>query len=75
MNEKILRYKEGYEEIEVPDDHKPCGYCKGKGRMSKYDEGWSSVMHSPDLAALHECLVCGGAGYVPDLNWCDDDVE
>lgn len=65
----ITRYKMGYEQVEVPEGYEPCSYCKGRGQMSKYDEGWNSLVHSPDLAALHDCWTCGGAGYV----WVDND--
>lgn len=46
-------------------DEELCGACKGKGATSKYDEGWRSLVHDPELAALRDCMVCGGRGVVP----------
>lgn len=63
---KIIREKIVPEEVEIPEEHVVCPHCKGKGLMSKYDEGWSSVVHSPELAAKHECYRCNGLGYVPE---------
>lgn len=63
MAARILRRTMGYEEIEIPEGHEVCSWCKGKGMTSKYDEGWSSVLHEPSLAAERTCLWCDGAGY------------
>lgn len=62
----IYRRTSGWEKVEVPWGHVPCWRCKGAGQMSKYDEGWSSVMHEPSLAALRECFACGGRGYLKE---------
>jgi DnaJ-class molecular chaperone len=70
---KINRYKESYEEVEVPDGFKVCQTCKGKGAMSKYDRGWTSFVHSPELAAMERCWICNGQGFVVDFE--DPDWE
>ena len=64
---KIIRYREAYEEVEVPTDCIPCSYCNGKGAKSKYDEGWNSLVHEPSLAAKVECIKCHGEGYVKKI--------
>jgi hypothetical protein len=61
----IYRRKISYEELKIPEGYKICTYCKGKGLLSKYDMGWSSVVHDPELAALEECYACGGSGVIP----------
>lgn len=68
MGEKIQRLviEERYEEVEVPEGHIVCYSCKGKGSSSKYDEGWNSLVHSPELAARRSCTFCQGLGHVPD---------
>jgi hypothetical protein len=55
-------------EVEVPEGHMVCEYCKGEGYLSGYDEGWHSLMHSPELAAKKECFMCGGDGYTYDFS-------
>lgn len=62
-------------DLEVPEGHVPCRYCKGKGLHSKYDQGWHSVFHDSRLAALEECIVCGGLGYVPESHYEDKSVQ
>jgi len=53
-----------YEQVEVPEDHVVCPQCKGKGYTTKYEQGWSSLCHDPELAAPIECMTCGADGYV-----------
>jgi hypothetical protein len=60
---KISRAKIAYEEVEVPEDMTVCTHCKGKGMLSKYDEGWHSIVHSSELAALRTCMWCNGLGF------------
>lgn len=43
---------------------KVCTICKGEGMVSKYDLGWRSFMHSPELAAKQTCWRCAGTGKV-----------
>lgn len=62
--EPIYRRRVIDEEIEIPEGNKICTWCKGRGMISKYDEGWRSVVHSEELAALKECFVCNALGYV-----------
>lgn len=64
MTQIVRRNPNAVELVEVPEDHVVCPTCKGKGYTSKYEQGWSSLSHAPDLAAPIECLVCGGDGYV-----------
>ena len=63
---KIIRHVETYESVEVPEGYEVCSRCDGKGGSSKYDEGWHSLVHSPELAAFVECFACGGQGYTKD---------
>jgi hypothetical protein len=57
--------------VQVPEGHVKCSHCEGRGMLSKYDEGWSSIVHSEELAALHRCMFCGGRGYVVDPEAAD----
>ena len=51
--------------LPIPEDHVACPICKGDGAVSKYDQGWRSLTHSPELAAKRTCWRCGGLGYIP----------
>lgn len=62
---KILHNKVVLEEVEIPEGHVVCPNCSGKGLLSKYDEGWTSIVHDPVLAALQECIRCNGKGHIP----------
>jgi len=53
-------------EVDVPDGMRPCPSCEGKGLLSRYDEGWTSFIHDPELAALRQCVVCAGSGLLPE---------
>jgi hypothetical protein len=61
----IHRVKIVTEEVEVPDGYMVCPHCKGKGRLTKYDQGWTTFMPDPSFAAPEECYVCRGLGFVP----------
>lgn len=60
----IRRHVDNYVEVEIPEGHRACPSCKGAGKLSKYDQGVRSLVHSPELAALRTCVRCGGQGYV-----------
>ena len=61
---KITRYRETYEEVEVPEGYEVCSRCKGKGATSQYDDaGWWSFLHDPRMASLVTCFKCRGEGY------------
>jgi len=60
----IQRRKVVTEQIEVPAGMHVCPVCKGAAMISRYDEGVSSLVHSPELAALRCCWRCNGVGYV-----------
>ncbi len=64
--EIIHRVVENYAEVIVPEGQTTCPRCKGKGKMSKYDEGVRSLVHEPGLAALRTCWRCDGYGFVPE---------
>ena len=34
--------------------------------MSKYDQGYASVVFEPSLAAKEPCFVCGTEGILPE---------
>jgi RecJ-like exonuclease len=72
MGEKIkrtiVRNVVTVKEVEVPDGHEVCPYCKGKAMLSAYDRGVRSLAHSPRLAAKEPCGRCGGKGYVRTLH-------
>lgn len=53
------------EEVEIPDGYEVCKVCNGRGLVNKYDLGWRTVVHSPEFAALTECLGCDARGFVP----------
>lgn len=61
----IIRRAIVHEEIALPPDTMICPSCEGKGLLSRYDEGWQSILFNRDLAALRPCVVCGGDGYIP----------
>ena len=63
-----VKLTEEFEEITVPQGYIVCDMCKGRGMMSDYDMGWSSLVHSPELAAKKPCMGCGGEGYVYDFS-------
>lgn len=63
--ETIHRNRLTTEEVVVPEGHEVCSSCKGLGYLSKYDMGWSSPVHSPELAAKRQCLFCNGQGFRP----------
>ena len=58
-----MRYKIGLEEVEIPEGHEVCPRCEGRGQLSKYDQGWTSVLPSAELAALKDCVICHGLGH------------
>jgi DnaJ-class molecular chaperone len=64
--EKITRNVVRTETIEVPEGHKVCDYCDGKGMTSEYDRGARSLAHSPRMASKEECFACHGRGFVED---------
>lgn len=45
-------------------DEEICKYCNGRGVWSKYDHGWTSIIHSEELAALRKCSRCNGTGLI-----------
>lgn len=51
------------EVVEVPEGHEVCPMCEGRAKVSKYDQGMRSLVHSDELAALRDCLACNGLGY------------
>lgn len=61
----IYRHRVITEEIKIPKEDVSCPICKGAGMMSKYDEGWTSFIHDPELAAKRTCWRCAGLGHVP----------
>lgn len=65
-DETITRDVVRSETVTIPAGHKVCPRCKGRGLMSKYDEGWRSVVYSARLAAKKACIVCQARGYVPE---------
>lgn len=62
--ETVRREVVAYQTVEVPDGCVICVTCRGRGKASKYDCGWSSLVHSPELAVKRTCPTCGGLGYV-----------
>lgn len=60
------RNPDAVEEIEVPEGHVPCPACEGRGYTTKYEQGWSSLAHSPSLAAPEQCFTCHGDGYISE---------
>lgn len=66
MSGTILRRAFVDQQIEVPDGQKPCPRCEGRGNVTKYELGWSSLVHDPSFAAPEACYSCGGLGYVPE---------
>lgn len=61
----IIRYQFGEtEEIKIPEGYVICSQCKGKGGQSKYDQGWHSVMYSPELDVVYPCYLCRTRGFV-----------
>lgn len=62
----VHRWVEKLEEVEIPDGHVVCLTCDGRGKRSRYDEGWRSLSHSRELAAKRTCYGCNGLGWVPE---------
>jgi DnaJ-class molecular chaperone len=62
-DERIYRRTEHLEEVKVPDGHIVCRRCKGKGSLTKYDQGWSSPVYMAHLDAPETCYRCQGLGY------------
>jgi hypothetical protein len=65
---EITRLKLTTEVVEIPEGEHVCSVCRGRGMMSKYDEGWRSLVHSDELAALRTCWACAGLGHTIDLD-------
>jgi hypothetical protein len=63
---KITRRIVTFETIDIPDGFVVCPMCKGKGMLSKYDQGVKSLVHDASLAALEECHWCKGQGYIDE---------
>lgn len=61
----IIRHRIITEPVEIPEGHLVCSHCKGAGMLSKYDEGFKSLVHNPDLAVKRPCDTCNALGYVP----------
>lgn len=59
---KIYRHKLVLEEIDLPEGKVPCTRCKGKGSMSKYDEGLKTFVYSRLADAQMQCYRCNGTG-------------
>lgn len=73
--ERIVRTEIVTKEVTVPEGHVVCRLCKGKGRMSKYDQGWRSIVYDSDMDAPAICYVCNGLGYVPKGHYGDERSE
>lgn len=62
IHRKVITYKS----FKIPEGKVVCPHCGGAGMMSKYDEGWRSIVRSRELAALRTCWRCAGLGWVDE---------